>query len=92
MIARLATFERSPELAADDDRRTRSLRELLRAQPGFRAGYHMQEPNSGRIISLSIWESEDALHAAGDAVAARPQEDQRGITPDSVEIWQVTAF
>ena len=92
MFARLATFASSPELLPDDERRAQSLRALVRSQPGFRAGYHLRRPSTGRMISLTIWESEEAVKAAGRAVANRPQEGQRGITPDSVETWEAEEF
>ena len=89
-VARLAAFESEPELQPDDDRRrTKSLVELLRARPGFRAGYHLRHSETGRLISLTIWESESALEAAERAVAARPVGDRRGIRPTVVERWAV---
>ena len=92
MFARLATFASTPHVLPDDARRAESLRALVRAQPGFRAGYHLRQPTTGRMISLTIWESEQAMNAAGRTVASRPKEDQRGITPDSIETWQVEEF
>lgn len=87
--ARLAIFDSPPGLKPDDRRRTRSLVDLLRAQPGFRAGYHLRQPENGRMISLTIWDSETALQAAGRAVAERPARNRRGIRPSTVEVWQV---
>lgn len=81
-----------PQLQPDDNRRADSLRALLRSQAGFRAGYHLYEPTTGRVISLTVFETEQDLRAAGDAVANRPKEDQRGINPDKVGIWEVTEF
>jgi heme-degrading monooxygenase HmoA len=88
-VARLATFESEPELRLDDPRRMTSLVELLRSQPGFRAGYHLCHPETGRLISLTVWETESALEAAERAVAERPASDRRGIRPTSVEKWRV---
>jgi heme-degrading monooxygenase HmoA len=87
--ARLAVFDSPPGLKPDDRRRTRSLVDLVRAQPGFRAGYHLRQPESGRMISLTIWDSTAALEAAGRAVAERPAHDRRGIRPSTVEVWRV---
>ena len=91
MFARLAIFNTPPEGRPDDTRRTESLRTFVRGRPGFRAGYHLHQPNTGRLISMTIWESEEALVAGAEAVAARPKADRRGIKPDSVEIWRVDA-
>jgi heme-degrading monooxygenase HmoA len=90
-VARLAVFDLPPQLRPDDRRRSRSLIELVRAQPGFRAGYHLHHFESDRMISLTIWDSESALQAAGRTVAERPLEDQRGIQPTVVEVWRVEA-
>jgi heme-degrading monooxygenase HmoA len=90
-VARLATFDEPPPLQADDARRARTLFELLGSLPGFEGAYYLREEASGRLISLTIWESEQALEAAERAVAERPAEDQRGINPSRVERWVVDA-
>jgi hypothetical protein len=41
------------------------------------------------MISLTIWDREAALEAAGRAVTQRPPDDQRGIRPSVVEVWRV---
>jgi heme-degrading monooxygenase HmoA len=90
-VARLAIFEEPPAFQEDDARRARTLFELLASLPGFEGAYYMREEASGRLISLTIWESEEALEAAERAVAARPVEDRRGIDPTRVERWVVDA-
>jgi heme-degrading monooxygenase HmoA len=90
-VARLAIFEEPPELQEDDARRARTLFELLSSLPGFEGAYYLREEASGRLISLTIWESEDALEAAERAVAERPAQDRRGIDPTRVERWVVDA-
>jgi heme-degrading monooxygenase HmoA len=90
-VARVATFDERPELRADDDRRAQSPYDLLRSLPGFIAGYYLREPVTGRLMSLTLWESEAALEAAEQAVRERPVEDQRGIRPSRVERWVVEA-
>jgi heme-degrading monooxygenase HmoA len=90
-IARVATFDEPPVLHGDDDRRARSLRELLRSSPGFIAGYDLREEQTGRLMSVTLWESEAALEAGERAVRNRPVSDQRGIRPSRVERWVVDA-
>lgn len=87
-VARVATFE-DPTLQDDDERRAGSLRELVRAQPGFVGGYHLQDPDTGRLMSITVWEDEAAMMAGEEVVASRPAEDQRGIRPSTVERWVV---
>jgi hypothetical protein len=42
MVARVATFDEAPTLHSDDERRATSLRDVVRAAPGFVAGYHLR--------------------------------------------------
>jgi heme-degrading monooxygenase HmoA len=90
-VARVATWDRPPDLQDDDDRRARSLYDLLHSLPGFVAGYYMHEAATGRLMNVTIWETEEALEAAERAVNARPVSDQRGISPSKVERWIVDA-
>jgi len=90
-VARLAIFDEPPALQEDDARRARTLFELLASLPGFERAYYMREEATGRLISLTLWESEEALEAAERAVAERPAEDRRGIDPSRVERWVVDA-
>ena len=87
-VARVAVFEGNVEVQDDDERRAASLRDLVRSLPGFVAGYHLRD-DAGRLMSLTIWESDGALEAGEAAVARRPAEDQRGIRPTRVERWTV---
>ena len=90
-VARVATWDEPPELSDDDDRRAQSLYDLLQSLPGFIAGYYLREERTGRLTSLTVWESEAALEAAEQAVRDRPVGDQRGIRPSRVERWVVDA-
>ena len=88
-VARVATFDEPPVLREDDDRRAQTLYDLLKSLPGFVAGYYLREPATGRLMSVTVWESEHAL--AEQAVGDRPVSDQRGIRPSRVERWLVDA-
>jgi len=88
-VARIAIFDEPPTLKDDDDRRARSLETLLRSLRGFIAGYEFREEASGRLMSVTVWESEEALEAGVNAVRNRPLADQRGIRPSRVERWIV---
>jgi heme-degrading monooxygenase HmoA len=90
-VARVATWDEPPALQEDDERRANSLYELLKSLPGFIAGYYLREASTGRLISMTVWESEEALEAAEEAVRARPVGDQRGIRPSRIERWNVDA-
>ena len=86
-VARVGFFDEPPALQKDDERRRRSLHALLRSTPGFIAGYELRDERSGRLMHISLWESESALEAGEQAVRARPVSDQRGISPSRVEHW-----
>jgi heme-degrading monooxygenase HmoA len=89
--ARVAIFDEPPQKKADDDRRASSLRATVSSQPGFIAGYHLLEEETGRMMSVTIWESQEAMEAGEAAVRNRPAEDQRGIRPSRIERWVVEA-
>jgi heme-degrading monooxygenase HmoA len=88
-VARVAIFESGTQVQDDDERRSASLRALLRQVPGFVSGWHLRAPESGRLMSITVWESEEALERGEAAVSTRPVDDQRGIQPAVVERWIV---
>jgi heme-degrading monooxygenase HmoA len=90
-VARVAIWDEPPDLREDDERRAQSLYDLLQSVPGFIAGYYLREASTGRLMSVTVWESELALEAAEEAVGARPVGDQRGIRPSRIERWNVDA-
>jgi heme-degrading monooxygenase HmoA len=45
-------------------------RAWIAEQPGFCGGYHLLEPDTGRALSLTMWQDEDALAAVERAQAA----------------------
>ena len=68
MIARLAEHSQlPPDLDPDYVARHRAW---MAEQPGFCGGYHLLEPKTGRALSLTMWQDDDALAAAGRALAA----------------------
>jgi len=90
-VARVATWDEPPDLRDDDDRRSKSLYDLLQSLPGFNGGYYLREATTGRLMSVTVWASEEALEAAEQAVRERPVRDQRGIRPSRLERWIVEA-
>jgi len=90
-FARVAIFDEAPLLHDDDKRRAQSLRELLQSARGFIAGYDLREEATGRLMSVTLWESEAALEAGERAVRNRPVSDQRGIRPSRIERWVIDA-
>jgi heme-degrading monooxygenase HmoA len=90
-VARVAFFDEAPVLRDDDERRAQSLWDLLQSLPGFIAGYELREETTGRLMSVTVWESDAALEAGERAVRNRPPSDQRGIRPSRLERWLIDA-
>ena len=92
MIARVAIFNQldPSELSTDA---VEGLRSIIRSTPGYVAGFHLRNPESGRAVSFTVYESREALQAAGDALAKRPEVVRVGIDPDDVQYYtEVVAF
>jgi hypothetical protein len=83
MLARLATFNSTP--ANDDDPKVKLLRETLIGTPGFVAGFHLRDPETGKAFSLTVYEDANAAKAAGQRMQARPADRRVGVEPDTVE-------
>ena len=69
-VVRVAVFDQ-PVVQEDDERRSASPRDLLRNAPGFIAGYHLREESTGRLMSFTVWDSDEALELGEQAVRAR---------------------
>jgi hypothetical protein len=67
MIARLAEHADSP--ADLDPALAARERAWIAAQPGFCGGYHLLEPETGRALSLTMWQDHNALAAVQRAQA-----------------------
>ena len=68
MIARLAEHSHLP--ADLDPEYVTRHRPWIASQPGFCGGYHLFEPDTGRALSLTMWEDDDALAAVERAMNA----------------------
>ena len=92
MIARLAEHTHIP--VDLDPAYTVRHRAWIAAQPGFCGGYHLLEPETGRALSLTMWQDHDALAAVDRAQAAEASPADgplsRQIQP-AVRLVQVTA-
>ena len=82
MICRVATHERTPDSIASED--AKGFRAWIKEQPGFVGGYHVQDSETGRAISITIWDSEDIMMALRDRV---PPGGPVGMKPVSVQLF-----
>ena len=86
MIARVATFH---QLDTDklDTAAVEQFRSIFKGTPGFVAGFHLRNPETGRAVSFTLFESPEALKKVGDALARRPDVDPVGVDPDEVDYY-----
>jgi hypothetical protein len=82
VICRVATPERTPDSIASED--AKGFRAWLKEQPGFVGGYHVQDSETGRAISITIWDSEESMMALRDRV---PPGGPVGMKPVSVQLF-----
>ena len=95
MHARMSTLEGSPE---EMDEGLRDVKEhvlpLLRQHDGFKGFIALGNRQSGKLIGITFWESEQAMQASeevGDRMRSDTAEDT-GDTIEDVERYEVGLF
>ncbi|QIN78407.1 hypothetical protein GBA65_07575 [Rubrobacter marinus] len=69
MFARISTFEGLAEQTAEGIRLARrQLLPVARLQEGFRGMYLMFDPESGRSLAMTLWETEEDMARSEEAV------------------------
>jgi hypothetical protein len=86
MIARVATF-RQLDIDKLDPAAVEEFRSIMKSTPGYFAGFHLRDPETGKAVSFVVYESREALARAGEALARRPEIDPVGIDPDEIEYY-----
>jgi hypothetical protein len=87
MIARVATFG-SFDPRALDSASVEHLRKTIKSAPGYIAGFHLWNPETGKAVSLAVYESREGLEAAGRALAESAwDEPGRDPEPDEVDYY-----
>ena len=84
MICRVALHEQPPGPITSEE--ARGFRKWLKEQPGFVAGYHAQDSKTGRMVSITIWDSEESMAALGDRI---PPGRSLGIQTERLELFDV---
>lgn len=88
MICRLAIHETLP--GPIDDPRAVQFRDWIKSRPGFVAGWHGEDPATGRTVSFTVWESEEHIAALRDQ---EPPGGPVGLKPVQLETFtRVVAF
>ena len=85
MVMRIATFNTKPNI---DPIKYAEFQRWMGSQPGMIAGYHVDDPQSGKHLSISVWENREAVMAMKDrAFPSGPL----GIKPDAVALMDVSS-
>jgi heme-degrading monooxygenase HmoA len=62
------------------------------AAPGFKGFYLLADRQSGKVITISLWDSEDDLRQNNEARGAQVRQEatsELGIAPTPVDIYEV---
>jgi hypothetical protein len=86
VIARLATFNHL-DTNLLDPAAVEQLRSTIKATPGFVAGFHLRNPETGTAVSFTVYESSEGLEAAGRALGQRSENERVGVEPDEVDYY-----
>ena len=84
MFCRVALHEQPPGSVASDE--ARGFREWIKGLAGFVDGYHVQDSNTGRMLSITIWESEESMEALRGHT---PPGGSLGIVTDREELFDL---
>ena len=92
MFARISTFQGHPEHTAEGIRVAKEhILPAARLQEGFRGIYLLHDPPSGRLISVTLWDTKEDM-ASSEEAARRARTESVGISGDevvSVERYEV---
>jgi len=84
VICRVASHEQTPSPITSDD--AKGFRAWMKEQPGFVGGYHAQDSETGRAVSITVWDSEESMMALRDRT---PPGGPVGMAPPSAELFDV---
>jgi hypothetical protein len=67
MIARVGTFR---QLDTDklDPAAVEQFRSIIKGTPGYVAGFHLRNPETGKAVSFTVYENPEALEKVGAAL------------------------
>ncbi|MEX1135195.1 MAG: hypothetical protein WED83_10165 [Acidimicrobiia bacterium] len=89
MFARVSTFQGTAEGVAQSLTRTTDVLERAKALAGFKGMYYLVDRESGKGMSVTLWESESDLQASVDAANQIRSEEAAA---DGSEILAVEHF
>jgi heme-degrading monooxygenase HmoA len=89
MFARVSTFQGTPEGVEQSLTRAPDVLERAEALAGFKGLYYLVDRESGKAMSVTLWESESDLQASVEAANQIRSEEAAA---DSSEILAVEHF
>ena len=84
MICRVSLHEKPPGSVASDE--ARGFREWIKDLPGFVSGYHVQDSKTGRMLSITIWDTQESMDALRELISPG---GSLGIVTDREELFDV---
>lgn len=92
MFARISTYKGSSARAVEASRQIEETTDRLQAMTGFVGAYLLIDASSGKALTITLWESAEAMQAS--AAAASPLRDMvaqalGAVEPPSVEVFEV---
>lgn len=95
MYARVTTLEGPPERVDDATRHVREqVLPQLQQMDGFKGFIALSDQQSGKLLGVAFWESEEVLRSTEEAVSGVRSEaaETIGGTVANVEQYEVTVF
>ena len=84
MFARVSTFQGPPDQTAEGIRVAREqILPAARLQPGFLGIYLLYDPEGGRSLAITLWETEEDMRASEEA-ALRARTESAEVSGDVV--------
>ena len=84
MFCRVALHEKTPGSVSSEE--ARGFREWVKEQPGFVGGYHVQDSKTGRMLSITIWDTQESMDALRELISPG---GSLGIVTDREELFDV---
>jgi heme-degrading monooxygenase HmoA len=92
MFARVSTYQGSPQQIDEGlDHARQNILPRVRAVDGFEGVYYLVDRQSGRALSITLWESEEAMRASEEEANRLRGEsaEAAGATVEGVERYEV---
>ena len=91
MFARVISVQTAPDKIAGFVKWSEERLPAAREAPGFKGLYLLADRQSGKVVSISLWDSDDDLRKleAQGAQMRKEASSDLGIAPTPVEVYEV---